>query len=427
MTEKFRIPNPQGAMPERLYDLRESNQEILEDRYQYAAGNKLPFGSVKGLKKLSDRAVATLKTISGKAVAAFLGLGEQRDISTQPYRKFQIANRIEREAKIPDLATTAMVVGIFLLFEGCVGAGLFIADGKADIPIAFIYGFSVAAINIATGMVTGFFACRYIVYRLSHQKPEPRDRKIRWAAWGGLIALLGVMITLNFSAGRVRATGSHINIFDFETVTLLATFNDYYAIALMVLGLLGGIVAVYKGWTGIKDPIPSYAEAWQDTKEAITEAAEEIYDQYIDQVDTVFENAVEPIEDYKDALEEALEDQPEALAEDRAATDAHNKNIDAAILEYRQIIQNTRRAHEYITKQETETPGLDLSAFEALRVPDPEGLVETSSSDQDVLALAILELEAAREDAIAAFQELYTAFVAEVPASALSTDKETKQ
>ncbi len=279
MTNIYRPPTPRGAAPKLLQALRASIQKILETRYRREAERGAPAGSVESLKALADRAIATIKAITGKAVEGFWELGKQRDIATQAYRRFKIGHRIERQAQNPELATTAMVVGIFLLFEGCVGAGLFVADGKADIAVAFIYGFSVAAINIATGMVTGFFPCRYLGYRLRHQHPEPRDRRVRCTAWLGLTALLGVMLILNFSAGRVRATGSHKNIFDFETVSLLATFDDYYAIAIMVLGLLGGIVAIYKGWTGIQDPIPGYTAAWRDTTEAIAKAAEDIHDQ----------------------------------------------------------------------------------------------------------------------------------------------------
>ena len=412
---KFAAPTPGAHNEKRIQELQRSQQEVLTERAELSLERVDPDRSVAAVCPMVEKAVAATEATAQRSVLAFKGLNESQSDSAQGYRQFKVGHRIDRDARLPDTFFTAVVVLLALCLEGLVGAGLFLADGKADIVTAGLYGFSIAGINVAAGMTTGFFAGRYLGYRLRSQNPEPGALYIRCAAWAGLILGLAAMLLLGFAAARTRVTGSHKDIFTFDDAGFLATFNDYYALALIVLGLLGWIVAYYKGLTGIKDPIPGFSEARSDAKKAISDAAEHIEGLYSTQVEQTYEAAADHLSEAEDAFAALAEERPEALVRHCETTIAHNHAVDAAELAYLQFVQDARRGHEEVYRVSLRNEPVDLSVFEKLRVPAFDLPPEAAFQAGDKLAHLRLELDAACDQALASIAEAYATFVADIP------------
>ena len=415
MTKSFQAPIPETAMRDPLTDLRVSHNEVLYEQAELDQGDVDPDVVLVGLRSMVEHVVASTASIGERGTQAFALLVDCQSVSCQSYRGFKAAHRITREARIPDLFTTGVVVFLFLFLEGAMGGGLFLADGKADTVVAFIYGFSIAGINIAAGMTTGFFAGRYFGYRLRSKNPEPGAAQIRLAARFGFGLGVFAMLLLCFAAARTRATGSSHGIFDFDAVSFLDTFNDYYAVALIVLGILGWIVAFYKARTGIKDAIPGFTEAWQDATDEIANTAADLLDQYEELIETAHEAAIERIEDAEEELRSLTEDHPKALCRLYVDTIAHNQAVEAAAQIYFQIVRDARQDHQEIYRTEAEDGPLDLSAFESLRVPEIEVPDDDTLDVANALTELRMSLDVASDSARSKLREVYTAFVADIP------------
>ena len=199
-------------------ELRECYRAIADQKLR-EWDNREPVGSLEPAHRAVEAAIRNLERIKDAAEAAMAQLAEQRLLRTQVYRQFKLDHGITRDARIPDILTTILIALVAMLVEGAATAALMVADGKMDIPAAAAYGMSVTILNYATGMFAGYFTARYLDHRADSPTPGPRDHRTRWIARAGFAALVGMLVLLNFGAARVRATGSHSGIFDFETAS----------------------------------------------------------------------------------------------------------------------------------------------------------------------------------------------------------------
>ena len=399
-----------------LKALREAFQDIADQHRRDSAIAKPP-AAWASMKQAVETAIQELDRIKPRVVLAMTSLADARTAKTQEYRAFKLDHGVGRDARRPDILTTLLIAVLAILIEGAITASLMIADGKMDIVSGAAYGLSFAAIGFGAGLFNGYFPGRYLDYRVDSPSPRSRDRLTRIAAWTGFGGLLGVMGLLSFAAARVRATGSHTDIFDFSAVSFGATFADYFALAIMAVGGLGGLLAVYKGRTGISDPIPGFAEAEHEAKAAIVDAAQDSADAYFDAAETVYETVRDRLDDLVSEQDDDDRDRAEANADLNAAIVAHNHAVDSAIETFLRLWEEDRSSVEYITQKPQRGRKPDTEIFDALRYPPVPLHAATERVAPHIDAVELIQrLDAAYERTCTAIREAHLAFLADVPA-----------
>lgn len=397
----------------RLEHLRASKRDLLNKQRELAVLTS--GGSLGASAQAIDAAISILESKIEEPNAAFDALSAKRDVATEGCRAFRLDQDIRRDAHTPSIVSTVLVAQAAILAEGMTTAGLMIADGKMDVIAGLMYGVSIAALNVWTGLLTGWLPGRHLLYRIDARDPKPRDRKIRIAAWGGFAALTGAMGLLNFAAARVRATGSHKNIFDFEAVGLLSTAGDYYAVAIMVLGVIGGVLAIYKGWTGISDPIPGFSELQRQATTAIDDAADDLRNRLLDSTEAIYDTTMEDLEILLDELDDAAERRHAEFVEINDEIVGHNHDVEAAKEKLLRLAEEERATREAIKKKTVRAPKIDLSAFNALKLTEiamPDAEPENRFDAKALMA----RLESAFNQATAAVEGAFATFMAGVSA-----------
>lgn len=404
--------------------LEDSRQSILDQQYRNISTVK-SVGSVASAIQALDAATSSMDRLARKAVETFDGLALKRIAKTQSYREFQLDLQIKRGARDPDRMKTVVVAQAAILIEGAATTALMVADGAMAVTEAAAYGFSVSFINVVTGFVTGFFPCRYVGYRIDAIEPKPRDRLIRITAWLGFSASLSLMGLLNFAAARVRVTGSHDDIFNFGQVGVLESFTQYHALAIVVLGGIGGLLAIYKGMTGISDPIPGFLESRHEAEDAIIESGDEAAGRYRGMANDQFKKAMERFDDRIDEIEEAVERRAATLADQKQAIIVHNQGVDAAIEKKLDAAEQERQRLTKIKRKYIRPKKVDTSTLEKLHIPDLLDIQEPqTANDGPDPAEAKQRLEAAYDTTLAVIEEAYASFQADVSAFDLSDEPE---
>ena len=290
----LRNESPQERAVQELEFLRDSRREL--SKRQNALHYEQPKPRKKLAERLSKKAAHYFKATTAQYCAIFVRIDESKRRKKSAYRHMQIEHGLTREAHVPDSLKTVLVIQSCILVEGLLTAALMISDGKMNVVGALVYGLSVSAINVATGVIAGFFALRRVQWKIRSEYQTPRDAAVRVFARIAFTGFVAVMGTLHIAAARVRATGSHEDIFDFSEIGFFATFADYYAIAIVVAGAIGGILAVYEGYQGLSDPVPDYARARKDAEERFDRTAETSYRQAMDQLDRLHDEACAAVE-----------------------------------------------------------------------------------------------------------------------------------
>lgn len=361
-----------------------------------------------------------LAQIGKRVRPAYTALLTSKTARTEDYRRFQFDHGLDRPAKTPNRMTTAFVAQIAVLIEGAGTAALAISDGKMDVVTGAVYGLTVAGLNVGGAMACGYFTGRYLDYGLRAPEPDRLHTRIRRTAWFGFFAFTGLLGLLNFAAARTRATGSPEYIFNLETLGLWATFGNYYAIALLVLGGLGALLGIYKGWSGISDPYPGFGEMRAAAEEAVDAEAEALRARLLDEAARVFYPA-------DDALAEAIAEADDAAAERDALLDdlrrgipEHNHAIDAAVdARKAQCACDQKRLRRIKQKPQN---GLkpDTAPLNALRI-DPALIPATPEITDQTAALrdAQARLQAAFDAGVATIEDAHSDFLISTPAYGL--------
>ena len=331
------------------------------------------------------------------------------------YRLFQVMKNIWRPAALPDPLMTAFLAMICILAEGAMAGALMISDGKMDIMTGFAYGLSFAAINIIVGLVIGYFPLRYVGYNADALNASMKDCLIRLFSWAGLGALLSLLALLIFSAARVRATGAHHGIFDFSTVGFFGTFNDALSLAIIALGIMGSIIAIYKGYQGIHDPVPGYTDVRKRAEEQIRDASFDLHEEALVRIDAVYDDAAESLEDclmaHKDAQTRYTQD-IKALNEQIAA---HNNFVRKCQDELRLYADDNAQTHAFIDQAPPIRDQLNIYAFETLLVEGPLDLPRSHTALIETGTTHLNRLTAVRDKAISEITATYHAFEAGAP------------
>lgn len=332
------------------------DQQSQNKRSEFFDTDLTTQNAVKAIAAIKDRTNSTLQNLK-----------QQKTDAQTVCRNFQAEYQIKRPPRKPDLFKTFFIISLFFVIEGLLTSGLFIADGHFDIIPALAIGFCVAGINIIAATVMGYFPLRYITYRLGSSAYILRDAIIRIIAYLGLAVTLLGLSALHFGAMRVRVTGKHSNIFNFSEINLVQSFNDYFSIALLVLGVIGAIIAAYKGRNHISDPIVGYAELSLDAQHQINLSLDDVFDEAISSIDERYEDARDIIEDECDDRNDLSSENKKALITLNKSIRVHNNNVSGAIERLNANFVAEQKRNQFVNQKNIDAQTLNIDAFEALR------------------------------------------------------------
>ncbi|MBL4601584.1 MAG: hypothetical protein JKY84_02445 [Emcibacteraceae bacterium] len=369
-------------------------------------------------KTLTKNANSGIESIAVQNEAALIALREEKAAAETNKRRFTIDHQIERSPNNPDIFKTISFLLICVLIGGFAGGAILVADGVMDLPMGFAVGFSIAALNLIWGMLIGFFPARYMGYRLYSLNPKPIDLYFRIAAWFGGVTGLAGLLGLYYSGGRVRITGSAKDIFDFQTVSFFAVFQDYYAIALIVLGIAGGILSIYKGRNGISDPIVGYSDHCQMVEKTINPAGETIHDNSVYALQEVYGPIREKFKTYTDERKVITDEARETLLEINERVNEYSSEIGAEISELKALQDSDQKYRQAVTDRKVKKAFINFKDLDNLKI-DP---IPTSSLDKLIApptgpdpATLLTSLDTTFEMALANINHAYVKFLINTP------------
>lgn len=372
---------------------------------------------IKNIHQIADMALERMAAYAAQLARSLAELREQKVLAQANYRRFQVENGITRDARQPDVTMTLLILQCGFLAEGLLGGALFIADGHFDLLTSFATGFAIAGINALAACAAGYFGGRYIGYRIDAITPLLRDQAIRMLAWLGLIVMLCGLAVLHFGAARVRVTGKHSGLFDFSTVSFADTFNDYFALGLITVGVVGAAIAFFKGRNGLSDPIVGYSQVARDTELHCKQAAENLYHDAIAHIETMQAAACETVEGRFDETQKRgqhYRQERYALAE---RISRHNDQLDHMVEVLHGMQSKEQDTDAFIRQSAPPATSLDVTGFDALRLPvlvDEQALLDIADETHpDDLLDAI---EQASQEALAQIEKAYNAFLMPVTA-----------
>ena len=375
------------------------------------------------LKRIEHRIKAASDRFAQMAEATVIRLGnlaQRKGRELQYFRSLQVDNKAYRPARSPDPLDTILLAVIFMLFEGGITAAMLVSEGRMEVVPGVAYGLAFALVNVMLGLTTGFLPLRYLAYRHHAEEPRHSDQAIRNLAKAGLAIAVAAQLLLIFAAARLRALGTHEGVFDFSTVGLLATFDDGISIIIVIIGSLSAILATWKGYSGLSDPIPGFSEAWQSGTADMDDVAEDLAEDQIEVIEDLSDHvsdACEPVLQEAAALPKAYGEQ---LADLACRIVAHNDAVRDAMAQQEQRAAARTRGRDYIRGQQVDREQLDLSAYHALLIPALDQSFEVKSianqDGQQPLLELIDELHAASDRASADIRAALAAYHADAPA-----------
>jgi hypothetical protein len=324
------------------------------------------------VKNTVDGLVMRMSRIAEKAEAAIDAVADKRLEIAAPLRRFMLDRGITRPARKTNRIKTALILQGCFAVETTATAGLLAGDGVMGIVPALLTGTIFSATNIALAAATGYFGLRGATYRLDAPQPERWDKRIRRVSAIGSAGAVAAMAGLHFAAARVRVTGEHAGIWDWEKVSLAGTFSDYYAIALLAIGALSSLLAMREGWGHIADPIWGYTEITTASENQINDALDQAFDDGVSQLDTAMDSAIDHVEtasaDYGERRE-GYRSEVQTLRED---VGRFNCDIDVTItkLKAARDTDNTHRQYLVGLGRKADAASLDLAALRQLRIDE---------------------------------------------------------
>lgn len=351
----------------------------------------------------AEVAMSQIDALSDKLATTLRGdYSEQRVKAYQETRLFKHVRMVDRGCTHPDTLHTFFVTICCILGEGVMAGAMFAFEGKTGLVGGFAYGMCFATVNVLSGMAIGFFTLRYWLDYYNRPGTYRIRRALACAFFFISISFLSVLI---FSAARVRVTGSHSDIFDFETFSFFGTFNDGLTLVIFALGLLGSVVAIYKGYKGLSDPIPGYSESETYPKRIVDLPVQAMVESTIESLDAMYDSAVDDIESVIDETEAQQETQHQKATALQKKLIAHNTLIEQLTLK----IKHQRDAEGFI-EQSNETLSLDISN---LHIPIAETLAPlTKRSRASPRYNTVLNrLQTAYENGIHEIQTAHAAFL----------------
>ncbi|MEL6767081.1 MAG: hypothetical protein AAFP17_07870 [Pseudomonadota bacterium] len=364
-----------------------------------------------------------MQDIVAQAQQALEGLATKRDAAGGFYRLIQATYQTFRPPRLTDWMNTILVIIPFWVLEGGMAGAILIAEGRMDVVAGLGYGLIFALVNILPGVLIGYLPLRHLAYRTPLDVSDPDADQgltantllIRGLSAIGLIIGLAAEAVLIFGAARLRALGSHDGVFDFSEIGLWETFDDSLAIIVVVIGVCSVILAVMKGYSGLTDPIPGYAEAYLSATADIDDAAEDIVDEAEEAIEKLSETALDQAEERIATAKERPTHAFDALNEIAADIDAHNDDVRTAQDAQRAQAKKRSGVAGYVANGRCK-PAIEdeLAALEALILPGIDDKIAALRSELGVDVMpaetAVASFEATRERCRAELQAALATF-----------------
>ncbi|MEM9766216.1 MAG: hypothetical protein AAF968_27705, partial [Pseudomonadota bacterium] len=356
-----------------------------------------------------DAAEGAMNDIVAQAQQALEGLATKCDAAGSYYRLIQATYQTFRPPKLTDWMNTVLVIIPFLLLEGGMAGAILIAEGRMDLVAGLGYGLIFAVVNILLGVLIGYLPLRHLAYRTPLDLSDPdADRDltattlmIRGLAAVGLVIGLAAEAALVFAAARLRSTGEHTGLTDFSEIGFWETFDDSLAIIVVVIGVCSVVLAMMKGYSGLTDPIPGYAEAYLSATADIDDAAEDIVDEADEAIEKLSDTALDQAEERIATAKERPAQAFGALNEIAANIDAHNDDVRAAQDALRARARKRSGVAGYVANGRCK-PAIEeeMAALEALILPGIDDKIAALRSEVSVDVMpaeaATASFEAAR-------------------------------
>ncbi len=398
---------------QKLAVLRRSRQALVNRINGWVAIN--PAQEKTAAVEAAKDAVKSMAQCARNARTAMQRLAQKHLFKTQDYRAFQLEHGLVRHATMPDPLQAILIAVISILTEGSLTSVLLISGGHMDVIEGFAYGLTVAGTNVATGLTTGYFPARYAGYKVDAPEQTIRDRKVRILGQAGLALGLGVMATLHFVAARVRVTGEHSGIFNFDAIGFLDTFNDAFALSIIVVGAIGSILAFYKGYQGISDPVIGYTALRRECEDEIDTAAQDMAEDYLADVEEQFEAAAEGYATAIEGINTQTKGHTAALNSLRSDVAAHNTTVQTDIEQVHRDADAEHRNREFVEAKSISLAPIDCSAFEALIIDESTLPGDVVTGEPGTLPDMQTQLDAAYRQAMTDIRDALTSFRLSAP------------
>ena len=283
----------------------------------------------------------------------------------------KFAYRTNRDAIEPDVFWVIVVGALLVAIETGATAMVLAGDGAMSGPGAVLFGLVFGLANVAVAQLAGFFGLRNALYRLRPEieaedgKPQSA-RRFGWTLFLCLVMVLGVLI---FSAARVRALGSHHDVFNFGVLGFWQTYDDSPALMIVAIGVSAAILNIAKGRSGWDEPLPGFKDAFTPSWR-IDGEADDRADAALEDLDKVLENALDTLDATRSELDDLLSTLTGEAEAITLKAKAHNAEVaNAADREVRrQRSLNTARYE--IAGTELLDEGPLRASFDALRLPE---------------------------------------------------------
>ncbi len=320
----------------------------------------------------ANNAVASLERVGDEAEALIDAVADRRLDLAVHLRHFMVEEGITRPARKSSPVATAAKLQCFLLLEAGAAATALAADGHMTITAALLTGTVLSGVNIALGVATGFFGLRGSRYRAEAPQPKRWDRAIRMASAG--FAALGfvTMGTMHFLAARVRLIGDHAGIWDWGKASFLTTFNDYNAVALILIGALSSLVAVREGWSQLADPIWGYSRVTRETERQISVAIDNACEDGAQRLEAAFERSLAIVEGAVADGEDSSAGRCADLQDLREDVGRFNTDLKLTLARLKTAKAKEEKLRQYLAGvgRKSEPVTLDFAALKALKI-DP--------------------------------------------------------
>jgi len=391
------------------------NQAALQLRLLDMDAANAPLND-KDIDVLARESAEKFERLATEGEAAIDRVADRFNEINTPLRQFKLDHRVERPARKTNLTKSVLILQSFLCVEAASTAALLASDGTMSIAAALMTGTVFSGVNIALGVAAGFFGLRGMTYRSNAEKPKRKDAIIRRAAALFTAVSSAAMVLMHFGAARVRVTGEHSAIWDWNAASFFSTFGDYNALALLAIGALSSLVAVREGWGQLSDPIWGYSRITEETEARLKDAINQTFDTGIERLDNALDNASARIETVIDDYEDAQNEHHNNAQSLRQDISRFNAELKLTIGQLKRAQANETKRRQYIAGvgRKIDPVAVDLAALRKLTI-DETAWPSTKGSEALNADKALRLIEDAHEEACAKLE------AAHASASSLTT------
>lgn len=267
------------------------------------------------------------------------------------YQLFKTRHRrLEEPNEGRNIQFIIIIFGLMFLVEGFVNLWFFRESLETGALGALAITLSVAAVNIAIGMLAG-----HTLGKATHYIPKFWVRKT--LGWIGSVLFFLAITSLHFGFGFYRNIVDEYQSTEGAADDLIpriekdlsdGSWLDLFAgegTLLAVVGIAFAAIAFYEGMAAISDKYPGYASIKTRTNRRL-ESFENAWNNTKDDIENAFEDAVEDLEDLLDENERKLTGFKKRSREFTQLATIHSREIVRAEMIFQSLIKAYRDANK---------------------------------------------------------------------------------